>query len=133
MARYEHIQFEFLRAGYADEASGTVLLRSQEMILEVDDPGDLPYSIRGKMTGDFFSGRHEGEPAALRVTAKWIRLDDIFVGTWVEDGVDGFLHSDCRRMPMSTLRLVGAGNSDTPRPRRKSSSVTGCREWSPRL
>jgi len=88
MARYEHIQFEFLCAGDADEANGTVLSRSQEMILEVDYPGELPYSIRGKMRGDFFSGRHEGEPTALRVTAKWIKLDDIFVGTWVEDGVD---------------------------------------------
>jgi hypothetical protein len=88
MARYDKIQFEFLCAGYADEANGTVLVRNREMILEVEYPGELAYLIRGRLKGSFFSGQHEGQPEDLRVSAKWTQLDDMYIGTWVEDGED---------------------------------------------
>jgi hypothetical protein len=59
------------------------------MVLEVECPGkERPYTIRGKAVRHYFQGRHEGLPDDVPVQAKWIRLDDIFIGTWVEAGRD---------------------------------------------
>jgi hypothetical protein len=88
--RYENIEFQFLSA--AEPASyprGTVVVRDAEMVLEVECPGDeRPYTIHGKVHRGFFCGQHKGHPDDVPVAAKWIRLDDMFIGTWVEAGID---------------------------------------------
>lgn len=87
--RYDNVLFDFLSAG--DEPSalrGTVIVREQEMFLEVEYPDDRPYSIRGKAQQGFWAGVHEGLSDDASVQAKWTRLDDIFIGTWLEDGID---------------------------------------------
>jgi len=89
--RYPDVRFEFLIAAdncKAYETRGTVIVREGEMVLEVEWPDARPYLIRGKAKLDFFHGRHEGLPDDDRVEAKWIRLDDIYIGTWVEEGKD---------------------------------------------
>lgn len=103
MPRFERVRFEFPCAGTdCDSLPGTVLVRPSEMVLEVEYPGELPYIIRGKArSGGFFSGRHEGRPEDVHVEAKWILLDSIYIGTWVEDGSD-FVFT--LRLPAASLR-----------------------------
>ncbi|MGA9108336.1 MAG: hypothetical protein ACLQPN_06965 [Bryobacteraceae bacterium] len=87
--RWSNIQFEFVSlAGDADTNGGTVLVRDGEMVLEVECLGDRPYVIVGKAVDGFYRGFHQGQPDDAPVTAKWIRLDDIYIGTWREEGTE---------------------------------------------
>ncbi len=87
--RWPNIQFEFVSlAGDADTNGGTVLMGDGEMVLEVECPGDRPYIIRGKADEGFYRGIHQGQPDDAAVAAKWIRLDDIYIGTWREAGAE---------------------------------------------
>jgi hypothetical protein len=89
MERYTDVQFEFLSALEGLELErGVVIVRDGEMVLEVECPGDRRYSIRGTLRRDFFVGRHEDQLGDTPVDAKWIRLDDIYIGTWIEGGND---------------------------------------------
>ena len=89
MQRHDNVRFEFLGGDDALVAlRGTVIVRDDEMVLEVECRDDRPYSIRGTPRRGFFIGRHEGLPGDVAVEAKWTRLDDIFIGTWVEGGMD---------------------------------------------
>jgi hypothetical protein len=65
-----------------------VIVRDGEMVLEVECPGERCYSIRGRLIRDFFVGRHEDRLGDTPVDAKWIRLDDTYIGTWIEGGKD---------------------------------------------
>jgi hypothetical protein len=89
MKRYDAVDFEFV---CADDTSsiqrGVVIVRDTEMVLEVECPGDRPYLIRGKAHDGYYAGVHEGLPEDVPVSAKWTRLDDIWIGTWLEDGFD---------------------------------------------
>jgi hypothetical protein len=58
------------------------------MLLEVELPGDKLYVSRGQARESFFEGVHEGLPGDVPVLAKWTRLDDIWIGTWLEGGID---------------------------------------------
>jgi hypothetical protein len=87
--RYSDVQFEFLSAVDGLESErGVVIVRDGEMVLEVECPGDRPYSIRGTLSHDFFAGWHEDRTGDVAVVAKWIRLDNIYIGTWTEAGKD---------------------------------------------
>ena len=87
--RYTDVQFEIVSlAGDSYAYRGTVIVRDGEMLLEVECPDERPYVIRGKASCDFFQGRHEGLLGDPSVQAKWIRLDDIYIGTWLEEGID---------------------------------------------
>src|SRR5262249_33462889 len=85
--RHDRVVFEFFHATEQPEVLyGEVLIRNGEMILEVELPEEGPYHIRGERLDTFFQGRHEGQPGDVPVRAKWILLDDMYVGIWVEDG-----------------------------------------------
>jgi hypothetical protein len=88
-AHYTEVQFSFLSKlwDYV-ELQGEVTILGKDMTLEIQDPDGLPYSIKGTVTEDFFQGSHDG-PREVQVDAKWIRLDDAYVGTWTEDGKAG--------------------------------------------
>ena len=89
MAKFNDVEFEFLSLAKdvtVGPSRGAVILRDREMMLEIEYHGERPYNIRGNATGNFFSGRHEGIPGHIQVNAKWTRLDDIYIGTWVEEG-----------------------------------------------
>ncbi len=87
--RYDNVLFEFLSAGHeADESRGTVIVREHEMVLEVECADDRPYLIVGRTAPGFWAGRHEGLSEDVSVAAKWTRFDDVFIGTWVEGGID---------------------------------------------
>ena len=87
--RWTDVQFEFVSlAGDTYAYSGTVIARDEEMVLELECPGERPYLICGQAIGEFFRGAHQGLPDDVPVTAKWIRLDDIYIGMWIEEGID---------------------------------------------
>jgi hypothetical protein len=92
--RYVDGEFEFLSATKDLTERGIVIQRDDEMVLEVECNGDPedPYLICGKAERGFFQGRHKGKlPDDVTVEAKWTRLDEIYIGIWIEDGVDYFL------------------------------------------
>lgn len=86
--RYSDVQFEFFTVDGLESERGAVIIRDGEMMLEVECPGDRPYSIRGTVTRNFFVGQHQDRPDDVRVEAKWIRFDDIYIGTWIQEGTD---------------------------------------------
>jgi hypothetical protein len=88
--RYENVDFDFLSAaGPPETLRGTVVVRDAEMVLEVECPDEpRPYTIPAKATHNVFHGRHVGLPDDVPVEAKWTQLDDIFIGTWIEHGID---------------------------------------------
>lgn len=89
MPRYRDVHFEFLSARHEPLIHrGTVITRDKEMVLELECVSNTPYLIRGKDRGTFFEGEHEGHPQDDPVHAKWTRLDDMWVGTWIEAGAD---------------------------------------------
>ena len=79
------VLFEFFGADGLEQARGKVIWRDGEMALEVDCPGDRPYSIRGIPHRDFLRGRHQDQPNDVAVEAKWVCLDDLYIGIWIED------------------------------------------------
>jgi hypothetical protein len=105
---YADVQSEFLSAAYAACTSpGKVIVRGDETILEVECQGGQPYNIRGRLRRGFFHGRHVGMPDDFPVEAKWILLDDRFIGTWVEDRTDSWFAFLCRERPLRMRRLLG--------------------------
>ena len=84
---FKDVEFEFLSGTEHLSLRGTVIVRDHEMVLDIYCPDFTPYLIHGKSTGVFYSGRHEGVQD-VRVDAKWTCLDDIYIGTWVEYGMD---------------------------------------------
>jgi hypothetical protein len=102
LMRHKDVEFEFLSAAEPPSTlRGAVIVRNAEMVLEVECPGeDRSYVIRGKAVDGFFKGWHEGLSGDTPVQAKWGRLDDIFVGTWIEEG----------REYLFTFRLPGSDN-----------------------
>ena len=87
---YPEVEFLFWSAKEPlDSSSGSVAVRSTEMVLDVPLPGDRPYVIRGvRKEGYYYEGSHQGLPDDVPVLAKWTRLDDIWIGTWLEDNIE---------------------------------------------
>ena len=88
MDNYKNVQFKFLSEEEEPfSLRGMVLIREKEMVLEVEHPDDRPYTIVGKERGGFFKGVHEGLPGDTPVSAKWTRLESIWIGTWLEEEI----------------------------------------------
>ena len=87
--RYENVQFQFLSFEDDDCISlGSVVVRGKEMVLDVLCEGNSPYVVVGKKSRGFFLGEHKGQPGDVPVRAKWIQLDDRYIGTWVEQRIE---------------------------------------------
>jgi hypothetical protein len=113
MKRYPTVSFEFVSADDASSIQrGVVIVRDMEMVLEIECPGDRPYLIRGKACEGFYEGVHEGLAGDIPVHAKWTRLDDLWIGTWLEDGFD-YLFT-FRLTPSSHPRDSRAANATSP-------------------
>jgi hypothetical protein len=88
--KHENVPFWFVSEHEGSERTiGTVLVRGDEMVLEIDhpsDPSEVPYLIKGhQQTGAFFAGKHHGLPHHEPVFAKWAQVGDEWVGLWIED------------------------------------------------
>jgi hypothetical protein len=87
MMPQKHAEFEFFSATeHSEVLQGLVALREGEMILEVQHSDGTLYDIRGKAIGALFHGQHQERPGDASVRAKWILLENTYVGIWVEDG-----------------------------------------------
>ena len=88
--KYNNVIFKFVCAiDDPVDLPGIVLVRDAEMVLEVVEPDDpRPYVVVGKAREGFFEGKHQGLPGDVAVRAKWVRLDDRYIGTWIQDGVE---------------------------------------------
>jgi hypothetical protein len=86
------VSFDFFTQGRTEEPeclSGTVLLRKDEMVLEINYPDEDPYSIVGKRSDQHYVGRHVGSPMDIEVDARWAEIgNNEWVGLWVSEGVD---------------------------------------------
>ena len=88
-SRYENVSFEFVSAGEKPSLShGTVLVRDDAMVLEVELDGDRPYVIEGRPERHYFRGRHVGLTDDTPTEAKWTEVGGEYLGLWVEDGND---------------------------------------------
>jgi len=101
--RYEDIQIQFLSAGgTVIEVKASVLLREDEMVIDIpSQPSSGPNLVRGKKADHFFAGvdslEHEIQ---VNIVARWSLLGDVYVGIWVEEGVE-YLFSF--RVPRSSV------------------------------
>lgn len=91
--KYEGVQFRFVSSEDGPSiCTGTVVMRDKEMVLEVPCAEDLPYIVAGRKRRGFFVGEHKGQAGDVPVAAKWIRLDDFCIGTWVERASSIYSH-----------------------------------------
>ncbi len=84
-------QFEFFSAAKGEEYScftGSVVVREAETVLDSVHSDDFHYTIVGRDRGGTFEGTHQGSPDHISVSAKWVLLDDVVVGTWIENRTD---------------------------------------------
>ena len=100
--RFDNIHFRFLSADDDSVLKGTVLVRDDNMILEIQDPnGASPYLIIGTPRKHFFEGNNQGVQGEHNpVEAKWAELDGIYLGLWVEDSYDYFFSFQLPRNAM---------------------------------
>jgi hypothetical protein len=88
--QYQNIQFQFLDGDGELIQTGTVLVRDDNMVLDIPaQQGFAACLITGEQRGHIFIGsntlRSESSP---RILAKWADLGEIFVGIWIEDGYE---------------------------------------------
>lgn len=87
MTRNQPAEFEFVHATDGlTVRQGFVLCREDEMILDIEEPDNGRWNIRGTARNGFFQGRHEGPADDVQARAKWILLDDLYIGIWIEQG-----------------------------------------------
>jgi hypothetical protein len=82
--RFDNVLFEFP----SDDMRGTVLMRGDEMVLEIPEQDGLaPCLIVGKRDGQIFRGRNGiRDEYALSISAAWCNFGEVFAGVWVEEG-----------------------------------------------
>jgi|AGTN01.1.fsa_nt_gi hypothetical protein len=83
--RHDNVSFWFLGAGEDEDLRGSVVVRDEEMVLDIPD-GDGPYLIAGKKSGHVFAGSNSIRSVSNNVAARWADIGGRFVGTWVEEG-----------------------------------------------
>jgi len=94
-------EFEFVHA--VDGLTlhqGFVLCREDEMILDIEEPDNGRWNIRGKAKNGFFEGRHEGPAGDVSARAKWIHLDE-------------WSCRKCRRLCVTRIRPFETAKSKT--------------------
>ena len=87
--RYDSIIFEFSGVESTDTLHGALLIRQNEMVIDIRDPtGNGPYLIIGKKRKTFYAGHNTERGSHVSVDAKWADIDGRYVGFWVEDEDD---------------------------------------------
>lgn len=89
--KYRSVSIQFLTPGEdALGVQGQVLEREGEMVISIpDQTSSGPYLVHGKRVKHFFAGvdslKHEEH---VHVVARWTLLGDVYVGIWIEEGVE---------------------------------------------
>ncbi len=85
---YQGVHFDFVNIDEAQEATGSVAVSADGMVLDIPIPGKSPYVVVGKAQDAVFRGIHLGPPGDVSVQAVWTRLGGIWVGRWIEEGTE---------------------------------------------
>ncbi len=90
----------FVSAEGGDEVRAEILLRHDEMVLDIPSSEEGGrYLVRGKAVNHFWAGVDEvKDDEPVDVVARWSQLGDVFVGIWIENGVE-YLFSFRRPSP----------------------------------
>jgi len=88
--RFENIEIQFVNLDRADTETATVLLRDNEMVIDIQNPDDPrpDYVIVGKLIDYYFKGRNSARGETPKVVAIWTKLGQSYIGEWIEDGVE---------------------------------------------
>lgn len=81
--RHDNVTFRFAGTEEDTYLTGTVLFRDGEMVLDILG-GDGPYLIIGKACKHWFEGTNSSKKGRNEVTAKWAKVGEGYVGTWIE-------------------------------------------------
>jgi hypothetical protein len=85
VSRHENVEFHFLGVKYDHFLHGIVIVRTSEMVLEVQDYDDA-YFLSGKAKHSWFE--HTRLPGGYDVNARWADVGGTYVGIWIEEGVE---------------------------------------------
>lgn len=100
--RYKNVSIQFLSAEDGPFlVQAEVLRRDDEMVISIPPQSSSdPYFVRGQKQGYFFAGRdslaHELE---ANVIARWALLGDVYVGIWIENGIEYLFSFSVRHSP----------------------------------
>jgi hypothetical protein len=85
--KFEDIQFQFANLEDAGTHMETVLLRGDEMVIDIQDSdgGTTVYLSVGKLSQNFFDGSNSAGSLMPKVRARWIDFGRTYVGQWIED------------------------------------------------
>jgi len=80
----------FVSTEGAEEVRAEILLRHDEMVLDIPSTEEGGrYLVRGKAVTHFWAGVDEvQDDEPVDVVARWSQLGDVFVGIWIENGVE---------------------------------------------
>ena len=95
-------------APYTERAS--IRQSDTEMVIDIASPGpsERRYLVRGRRVNDFYAGRDEMDEAEPRdVVARWSQLGDVWVGWWLEDGVEFLFSFRLPKEPSGSGRSKG--------------------------
>jgi hypothetical protein len=103
--RYDGVVFEFYNSDTDLEQRGTVIIRAEDMALEIpEQDGYAAATVIGKPLGHYFRGGNSSRKAdALRVDARWADLGELFAGTWQDEDYDLLFRF---RLPRAITKVV---------------------------
>ena len=72
------------------EYSASIAVRPSEMVIDIPEQGDGgPYLVHGQLFEHFYAGTDTMQHAEeADVVARWVKLGDVFVGIWFEEGLE---------------------------------------------
>jgi hypothetical protein len=85
--KYNEVLFQFLSMDDVGELRGTIVVRDNQMVIDVAVNGRPTFVIVGSDQEGFYEGDNSTR-GAPRVHARWARFGPVFAGRWVEDGVE---------------------------------------------
>jgi hypothetical protein len=85
--KYDEVLFQFLSMDDRGELRGTILIRDNQMVIDIPQNGVSTFVIVGSNQEGFYEG-HNSTKGAPRVHAHWTKFGPIFAGRWVEDRVE---------------------------------------------
>lgn len=84
--KFDNVEIQFVNLEDADSLNATVLLRGEEMVIDMqDDDGVTAYLIIGKPVDYFFKGVNSAGKTMPKVLASWVKLGSTYVGVWIQD------------------------------------------------
>ena len=90
IGRYDDVLFEFYNDNTSVEQHGTVIIRSDAMVLDIPEQDGIAAAlVIGRPHGTHFRGSNSSrDPNAVEADARWADLGDVFAGVWQDENDD---------------------------------------------